>query len=182
MDKKITNSVRVALLGIMTALVTVGTVLFQIPIPSTSGYFNLGESMVYISAILFGPGIGGFAGGVGSMLADLILGYPVYAPWTLLTKGIEGIIVGSLSNEISKYIQKISSRKTQLIIETIPNIIAILIGGTWMVLSYFFFQQCILGYFALPEVPFNVIQMAAGMIIALPVSHIIKIMIPELFQ
>lgn len=55
--------------------------------------------MVYITALLFGPLIGAFAGGVGSMSADIFLGYPHYAPATLVIKACEGAIVGLLGRK-----------------------------------------------------------------------------------
>lgn len=81
--------------AVFTALVAASTSLFAINLPL--GYFNVGEIMVYTSALLMGPYVGAFAGGVGSMLSDLSLGYPQYAPGTLVIKGIEGFIVGYLS-------------------------------------------------------------------------------------
>lgn len=71
---------------------------FSASIPVTSGYFNIGEIMVYTSALLMGPYVGAFAGGVGSMISDLALGFPIYAPGTLVIKGIEGFIAGYLSS------------------------------------------------------------------------------------
>ncbi|MBS7640167.1 MAG: ECF transporter S component [Candidatus Bathyarchaeia archaeon] len=88
----------VSSLGVTTALVCAATMLFTVYVPATKGFFNMGETMVYISAIIFGPFVGAFAGGVGSMLADLLLGYYYYAPATLLIKASEGFIVGFLCN------------------------------------------------------------------------------------
>ncbi|MBS7618642.1 ECF transporter S component [Candidatus Bathyarchaeota archaeon] len=90
------RSLKVSLTAMFTALTTVTTISFSIYVPATKGYFNLGEVMVYTTAILLGPFIGAVAGGVGSMLADVILGYYIYAPGTLIIKGIEGFIVGLL--------------------------------------------------------------------------------------
>jgi len=89
-----------AFAAVMTAATAIVTMVFQVAIPATRGYFNLGESMVYVSALLFGPVIGAFSGGVGSMLSDISTGYPIYAPGTLVIKGIEGLIVGSLSRRV----------------------------------------------------------------------------------
>jgi uncharacterized membrane protein len=86
-----------AFTAVMTALVTLATMIIQIPIPATKGLFNLGDSMVYVSALLFGPYVGAFAGGVGSMLSDVLTGYVIYAPATLIIKGVEGFVVGILS-------------------------------------------------------------------------------------
>ncbi|MHA2408306.1 MAG: ECF transporter S component [Candidatus Ranarchaeia archaeon] len=108
-------AIRVAVMGVMTALVTAATMLFQLSIPTTMGYFNLGESMVYITALTFGPYIGGFAGGVGSMMADLLTGYVIFAPATLISKGIEGTIVGYLSINLQKVIGKYASNTATLV-------------------------------------------------------------------
>jgi uncharacterized membrane protein len=78
--------------------------IFSIYVPATRGFFNIGESMVFLSALLFGPYVGAFAGGVGSMIADLILGYPHYAPATLVIKACEGAVVGALKKRNPKFI------------------------------------------------------------------------------
>jgi len=86
----------IALAGLMTALTFVVTRAFIIPIPQTKGFFNVGEAAVYTAAVLFGPRIGAIAGGLGSALADLSLGYAAFAPYTLVIKGVEGYVVGTL--------------------------------------------------------------------------------------
>lgn len=96
------NLVNLAITALFTALVCVATMVFSIYVPATYGFFNLGESMVFLSAILFGPLVGAFAGGVGSALADLLLGYPHYAGATLLIKACEGAVVGALIRKSPK--------------------------------------------------------------------------------
>ena len=86
----------VAATAVFTAFVAAATSVFSVYIPATNGYFNVGEIMVYTCALLMGPYVGAFAGGVGSAISDLSLGYPYYAPGTLLIKGIEGFVVGYL--------------------------------------------------------------------------------------
>ncbi len=85
--------------GLFTALVAVVTMSFSVYVPATRGFFNIGDSMVFLTALLFGPISGAFAGGVGSAIADLLLGYSYYAPATLVIKGFEGFIVGVLYNK-----------------------------------------------------------------------------------
>jgi uncharacterized membrane protein len=87
-------------LAMFTAVVCVATVILKIDIPATRGFFNVGDSMVYVTALLFGPLIGGIAGGLGSSLADILLGFPLYAPATLVVKGVEGLIVGYLGHKV----------------------------------------------------------------------------------
>ncbi len=86
----------VASTAVFTAFVAAATSVFSVYIPATTGYFNVGEIMVYTCALLMGPYVGAFAGGVGSMISDISLGYPYYAPGTLVIKGMEGFIVGYL--------------------------------------------------------------------------------------
>jgi uncharacterized membrane protein len=93
--------------AVFTALVCIVTIIFSIYVPATEGFFNIGESMVFLSALLFGPLVGAFAGGVGSMLADLFLGFPYYAPATLVIKACEGGIVGLLKKRNPKFSSKL---------------------------------------------------------------------------
>jgi uncharacterized membrane protein len=87
----------IAATAVFTAFVAAATMAFVIFIPITKGYFNIGEVMVYIAAMLMGPYVGAFAGGVGSAISDAILAAQ-YAPGTLVIKGMEGLIVGYLTN------------------------------------------------------------------------------------
>ena len=93
----------ISLASIMTALVAVSTLALQVYIPHTKGYFNIGEVMLYFSALMFGPLIGGISGGLGSAIADLVSGYAHYAIGTLIIKGVEGVIVGLLGGFIRKF-------------------------------------------------------------------------------
>ncbi len=80
------------------ALVCAATLAFQIGISATNGYFNVGEIMVYASALLLGPTLGALAGGIGSSLSDVFSGFATtYAPGTLAIKGIEAFLVGYIA-------------------------------------------------------------------------------------
>src|SRR5215469_14332181 len=83
--------------AVFTALVFLSTYLFQIPIPATQGYFNLGDIMIFIAALTFGPTVGGFAGGIGSSLSDALGGFGTFAPFTLVIKGFEGYAAGLIA-------------------------------------------------------------------------------------
>jgi uncharacterized membrane protein len=86
--------------AMMTALVFVGTYSISIPVPFTSGYIHLGDSMVVISGLLLGPFYGAFAAGVGSALTDAVLGYTFWIIPTLIIKGLMGFAVGYLTNKM----------------------------------------------------------------------------------
>jgi len=85
---------------VFAALVCVVTISFTVSVPVTGGYFNLGESLIYVAALTFGPVVGALAGGVGAAIADMLLA-PIFAPGTLAIKGIEGALVGVLGKKLT---------------------------------------------------------------------------------
>lgn len=85
--------------AVFAALVCIVTIAFVVSIPVTGGYFNLGEAVIYIAALVFGPVVGAVSGGVGAMISDLILA-PVFAPGTLIIKAAEGALVGYIGKKL----------------------------------------------------------------------------------
>jgi len=129
---KTISSFNLAVTAVFTALVCVVTIIFSIYVPATEGFFNIGESMVFLSALLFGPFVGAFAGGVGSMLADLLLGYPHYAPATLIIKACEGAVVGT----VKKRNPKLSSRLHWKFFTMVLGVVAGFLLG-WVGTAYY---------------------------------------------
>lgn len=84
---------RLALAGQLCGATLLLTLL-SIPLPSGYGYVNLGDAGVFLCAALLPGGLGALAAGVGAALADLILGWAVYAPVTLLIKGLTALLAG----------------------------------------------------------------------------------------
>jgi uncharacterized membrane protein len=162
---------RIAAAAIFAALVAAATLLFVIPIPATSGYFNLGETLIYVAALLFGALVGAVAG-AGASIADALVAAQ-YAPGTFAIKAIEGFLVGFLTKKLNRKIKSL----------TVCATIAILIGGFEMVVGYFLYETLALGYpiaLAAFEVPFNIIQMLIGLIIAIPIMHAVLRIFPQL--
>ena len=89
-DKK---TKRLALAGQLCGATLLLT-LISIPLPSGYGYVNLSDAGVYLCALLLPGGLGALAAGVGAALADLILGWAMYAPVTLLVKGLTAFLAG----------------------------------------------------------------------------------------
>ena len=168
---KLSTIFKIAAAAIFAALVAVATLLFIIPIPATSGYFNLGETFIYVAALLFGSIVGATAG-AGATIADILVAVQ-FAPGTFAIKGIEGLIVGFANSKLKKRSGSV----------TLSAVISIVIGGLEMVLGYFIYEQLVLGYplaAALVEMPFNIVQMLIGLIIAVPVMHAIIRVFPQL--
>jgi uncharacterized membrane protein len=162
---------QLALSAVFAALVCITTIALVVSIPATSGYFNIGETVIYVAALLFGPFVGALAGSGGATIADLIVAVQ-FAPGTLVIKGFEGAIVGFLNKRIR---QRISSL-------TVSATISIIIGGLEMITGYFIYDQLILGYplaAALVEVLYNIVQMLVGLIIAIPIMHVVLRVFPQ---
>jgi uncharacterized membrane protein len=165
------NASKIAAAAIFAALVAAATLVFVFPIFATSGYFNLGETIIYVAALLFGPLVGAVAG-AGASVADVFVAAQ-YAPGTFTIKAIEGFVVGFLTKKINHKIKNL----------TISAIVAIVIGGFEMVAGYFLYETLALGYpaaLAAAEVPFNIIQMIVGLAIAVPIMHAILRIFPQL--
>lgn len=90
-----------ALTGLFAALGCVGTMVLQVPSP-TGGYMNLGDAVVILGAWLLGPVYGAVAGGVGPAMADLLSGYAVYVPATLVIKAVMALTAALLYRALGK--------------------------------------------------------------------------------
>ena len=153
--------VTIVLSAVMASLVSVVTFLIQIPIPATSGYLNFGDAIVFTSSLVFGPVVGGVAGAIGSSIADIMGGYYQFAPITLVVKGLEGLIAGMIANGRS-------SRR---------DLLALLSGGSIMVLGYLIAEAYILGYgaaAAFVELPLNILQITVGSLVGIPASLAVR--------
>lgn len=159
--------VQLSLMTVMTTLVAVGTLTIRIPNPM-GGYFNVGDVMIFVAALTFDPIVGGFAGGVGSAIADLI-GFPVFVIPTLIIKGLEGTLAGLIANRKS----------------TIRDILAVAIGGIEMVVGYFLVEAYPLQWGlggALAEVPGNIAQVVIGGLVGIPVAYLVRRRLPEILK
>lgn len=153
---------QVAAIGIMGALATIATMMFTFPIPATSGYFNLGDSIVIITSLTFGPLVGALAGGLGSGLADLLGGWYNWVIFTAVIKGAEGYIAGYIAGDHDTRTMK-------------KTVTAWLVGGVVMVGGYFIVQVFMYGFAAaISELPFNMVQMIVAGVVGIPISNALK--------
>lgn len=145
---------KIALGALLSATVTIATIL-SIPVPGFRLYFNLGEGVIYTTALILGPGYGAICGGLGAALGDLILGYPLWAPFTLVIKGIEGFVVGRIGRDHTK--------------------IALASGAVVMIAGYSSMAGILYGWKAAPvEMVTDVVQTGIGALFALIFVPIIE--------
>ena len=147
-DKKIRTMVMAAVLA---ALACVATMVIQIPSPM-NGYVNLGDCFVLLSGWLLGPWWGAAAGGIGSMLADLLLGYGHYAPGTLVIKGLMALVGALVFKALGK--------------KSAAALVSGVVSEVIMVVGYFGYAGLLLGKGngAAASIPGNLVQGAVGLV------------------
>lgn len=129
-----TKNQKMIMTAIFMALTCVLTLIIKIPSPF-KGYINLGDVMVLLSGWLLSPIYGVLAAGIGSALADILAGYTIYAPITLVVKGIMALATSIIFNNTYEKIGKSISR-------TMSGITAEII----MVFGYFLFEGLLYGF------------------------------------
>lgn len=144
--------------ALMASLTCTATIVIAIPTP-IGGFIHPGDGLVILSGVILGPFFGGLAAGLGSMLADLILGYSAYAPATFIIKCLAAVAAALLF----QLLHKKSSHKI------LPMLTAAITAGFVVTFGYFLFEGSLLGLGfgpAFMNIPFNLLQNVFGIIIS----------------
>lgn len=161
---------QIAFTAAFAALCLVSTMLISIPLPA-NGYFNAGDVFVLLAGWCLGPIYGTIAAAIGSALADVLLGFAIYAPATFLIKGLDAFAAWAVWFLLKKLIRKNS-------LDFLPRIAGALVGETIMVFSYFFFEGVVLGLGlgAAPNILGNTLQgVCCGVLAVALVSLLVPI-------
>jgi uncharacterized membrane protein len=150
------SDVRRLALGALFVAATVVATKIQVPVPAYRIYFNLGEAVIYIAAIYGGPRMGAIAGALGAGLAEALGVYSFWTPITIVIKGVEGFVVGRLSQNGS-------------------SIKAVIAGAAVMIAGYAIAVWIIVGWVAVPmEILIDIAQTGIGGLLAIPVARRLK--------
>lgn len=150
------KTLRVVMAAVLAALVAVFTMFFKVP--TGIGYANLGDGVILFGGLLLGP-VAAVSAGVGSALADFLLGYPIYIIPTFIVKGVMGLIGGWLLRKSKTTITR--------------QILVYIVCELWMVLGYFLAEAFFLSYGvagAAGSIVSNLMQGAVGVALALALS------------
>ena len=169
------------LTGIMAGLVLVATSSFRIPVAATNGYVHLGDAMIFLSVMLLGKKNGAIAGASGSALADLLGGYGHWVPWTFVIKGLMALVAGLIL--FAGKDDDAASAQTSSKPLSVRSALAMTAGGLVMIAGYFLAQRFIYGTWAAPlaALPGNIIQAAAGIVLAEVFSSALFKAAPQMF-
>ena len=159
---------KLVIASMFAALCCICTVF--IAVPSIKGYTHLGDGMVILSGVLLGPIYGSAAAGIGSLFADLLLGFPLYAPGTLIIKASAAFVAWLVVKGFSKITNN-----------PILRVFSVSLGGIcagFIVTSgYFLYDMSVmgLGMGAAAGIPGNLVQNTFGILIS-------TIMFPMLYR
>lgn len=147
------TAVFVALTYIFTACVNV-----RLPIAANGGLIHLGNIPLFVGAIIFGKKTGMIAGGVGMGLFDLLSGWTLWAPFTLVIVGLMGFTVGRIT-------EKSSHQKFVWYMIAIAAACLIKVGG------YYIAEGIIYGNWIAPaaSIPGNLLQIGLAAVITLAI-------------
>lgn len=155
------------LTALLVALVFISTkfINFKLPISINGGLVHMGNTMLFMSAIVFGSKKGAAAGAIGMGMFDILSGWAVWAPFTIVIRGIMGYIIGTVANSKGRDGKSF-----------VWNLTGIVIGGLWMLAGYYGAEGLIYGNWITPvtSIPGNILQIVFGAVIGLPLSAALK--------
>lgn len=135
--------------GLFAAITFLGTMV-SVPLPAY-GYINIGDCIVLISGAILGP-FGFIAAAVGSSLADVALGFAVYAPATFIIKFLVAAVVYFVYSKSGKIV---------------GFLIGSFVAEAVMILGYFSYEWLLYGLpGAIPGILGNSIQAICNILIA----------------
>ncbi|MGG4267502.1 ECF transporter S component [Peribacillus simplex] len=153
--------------AMLIALVFLSTFFLNIklPIAAKGGLVHLGTAMLFIASFLFGPKKAALAGAIGMGLFDIVGGWTLWAPITIVARGLQGYIVG-----------KIAWSKGRNGTSIAFNVIATIVSIPFMLAVYYIGEGILYGnWFApLASIPGDLVQNILGIIVAVPVCVALK--------
>lgn len=155
------KSITICAMFIALTYIATAFINLRLPIAANGGLVHLGNVPLFVAAVLFGKKIGGVAGGVGMALFDLLSGWTLWAPFTLVIVALMGYVVGLVTEKNKKSGYIFLGMFFALLIKIAGYYIAeIVIYGNWVA--------------PISSIPGNIVQVVTGGIIAFPVIKVLK--------
>ena len=135
--------------GIFSALVFVITAYLHIP--TYNGYVHCGDGLIFIAACMLPTPYSIAVGVLGAMLADLLTGFAIWAPGSMIIKGLLALLFTCKSNKIV----------------TTRNLLMLLPAALISAGGYYLYEALITGSFiaSLVGIPASLVQAAASSIV-----------------
>lgn len=156
------KTTKIILTGLMMAMIVVATILIIIPVPFGNGYIHLGDAIIFLSVLILGWKYGAIAAGFGSALADILVGYAIWAPWTLFVKGAMAAVMGLF------IIWAMNKKGWSILGVSIYYFVGMILAGCIMAAGYYVAEGVIYGNFIVAAlgIPWNIVQFGTGSVLA----------------
>ena len=120
-------------------------------IPTYNGYVHCGDGLIFLAACLLPMPYSIIVGALGAMLADLLTGFAIWAPGSMIIKGLLALLFTCKSNKIL----------------TKRNLVMLLPAALISAAGYYIYEALITGSFiaSLSGIPGSIIQAVASSIL-----------------
>lgn len=135
--------------GVLTALVFVVTAYLHVP--TTNGYIHVGDGLIYLAACMLPWQYAMAVGACGALLADCLTGFAIWAPASVIIKGVTALLFSSNGNKV------MSTR----------NWLALIPAALLCAMGYYIYESLLYGSFvaSLAGIPASLTQSAASSVL-----------------
>ena len=157
------QTLRLTLTGMFMAMTVILSLsIFSIPVPGGHLYFC--DTVINVAAILLDPVSAFVVGGIGSFLGDFFF-YPAPMFVSLVTHGLQAVVVSLISHRILKRRQSLASG------------IGVTVGAIIMVIGYTLGRAYVYSTpeYSLIKLPFEIVQAGFGVVFATVVCYPLRL-------
>jgi uncharacterized membrane protein len=166
-EKNLSRTKELVLNGLLISLVFIGTkfINIRLPISINGGLIHMGNVMLFMISLVFGPRRGAISGAFGMAIFDILSGWITWAPFTFIIRGLMGYVIGKIA-----YGENSSGKNF------FKNLFGIFVGGIIMITGYYITEVILYGNFLAPitSIPGNIVQILIGAIVGLPFAKALK--------
>ena len=157
------QTLRLTMTGMFMAMTVILSLsIFSIPVPGGPLYFC--DTVINVAAILLDPVSAFVVGGIGSFLGDFFF-YPAPMFVSLVTHGLQAVVVSLISHRILKRRQALASG------------IGVIVGAIIMVIGYTLGRAYVYSTleYSLIKLPFEIVQAGFGAVFSMVVCYPLRL-------
>lgn len=163
-----TKELTITAMCLVLVFVFTAVINIRLPIAANGGLVHLGNVPLFVAAILFGKRTGMIAGGLGMALFDLLSGWTLWAPFTLVVVGLMGYVVGAVTEHK----------------KSVPRyLLAMLLACLIKIVGYYIAESILYQSLIIPvtSIPGNLVQVGVAAVITLLIIEPLRVATKRLF-